>query len=166
MVNCVRPSLTCHRHRVELGRCQYSAQPGRIPISIPIPLMDIIFPADQPLRTCLSSIGREIERVFGFDRTQMNTNGWILVQFFRQPRSEARIITIFNTHNFITVNPQTSFANRERDHCFKRNLRKKNPLNFSKNILYMRNYFIERDSLLIRISAKVVRVGIPITLAV
>lgn len=118
MVNCVRPSLTCHRHQVELGRCQYSAQPGRIPISIPIPLMDIIFPADQPLRTCLSSIGREIERVFGFDRTQqMNTNGRILMEFFRQSRSAkredyyniqyayiqyARIITIFN--NFITVN--------------------------------------------------------------
>lgn len=27
MVNCIWPSLTCHRHRVESGRCQYCAQP-------------------------------------------------------------------------------------------------------------------------------------------
>lgn len=162
MVNCVRPSLTCHRHRVEPGRCQYSAQPGRIPIPILIPLMDIIFPADRPLRTCLSLIGREIERLFGFDRTQMNTSPGYLWNFFVNRDSKHEDCT----HKPILLKSAKIIREqreRERDHCFKSLPKKRNLLNFLKNVLYPKIYILFYRSVTNKdLSYKVVRVGIPI----
>lgn len=83
----VRPSLTCHRHRVELGRCQYVLRATRQNPSSPS-----LFPSNGhnisrwPTTANTFEPDRTRDSTYFIVGMRINTSGWILTEFFFRQR--------------------------------------------------------------------------------